>query len=146
MIRVFIFIFSLILPILASADIYRYMDDKGRAYYSNITPKDSRFKKIMVTSCPSNIKALTKSQRIIIEKTIKDGLKDPYSAHFKWSKNFSSCYANIKTYCAFVNAKNSFGGYIGYTPFKVNLVKSKKGWAVDDVEMGNRVYCPQVDD
>ncbi|MFW1945771.1 hypothetical protein ACG93R_19995 [Acinetobacter guillouiae] len=44
-----------------------------------------------------------------IEKLVKDQLKDPQTAEFK----------NVKGKCGEVNAKNSYGGYIGYKRFVV---------------------------
>lgn len=57
------------------------------------------------------VKLPTKTQLKAIQDSVKEALKDPYSAKFK----------NIKvsglSYCGEVNAKNSMGGYTGYTKF-----------------------------
>ncbi|MDZ5458019.1 hypothetical protein, partial [Azohydromonas lata] len=48
-----------------------------------------------------------------VEEAIKDILKDPESARFYEVRRFPNGNA-----CGFVNAKNSFGGYVGKQPFE----------------------------
>lgn len=47
--------------------------------------------------------------------SVASGLKDPNSAQFNGVRLVS--YAGGKVICGTVNAKNSFGGYVGFTPF-----------------------------
>lgn len=65
-------------------------------------------------------KVLNNKERNAIAKAVKDALKDPDSAKFKWMK-LSGKGANregyVGYYCGLVNARNSYGGYTGYTPF-----------------------------
>lgn len=42
---------------------------------------------------------------------------DPGSAQFKGLTRSSPGYRPERTICGFVNAKNSFGGYVGFRPF-----------------------------
>lgn len=59
-------------------------------------------------------KPLTLTNKKQIAAAVRAELKDPDSAEFRWpipkDKNI---------YCGWVNAKNSFGGYIGFQPFAV---------------------------
>lgn len=63
---------------------------------------------------------LTPVQRAAMEKTALAGLKDPESARFsrfKARKVFMPGNKVAIQACGFLNAKNSFGGYTGATPF-----------------------------
>lgn len=67
------------------------------------------------------------------EETVRQALKDPESARF------GDFYYNAKTKkgCLGVNAKNSMGGYTGFTQF--HLRKDDQGWSWDsDVEEGHQ--------
>lgn len=153
MIKIILFIFALILPVIAISDIYKWTDSDGRAYYTDAMPK-SRYKRVIKSRTFQylnsnkylNESPLSKNQKNAIEKYIKNRLSDPYTAHFKWPKNTEVYEGNMVYYCAFVNSKNKFGGYVGYTPFKVTLIESKKGWQVEEAEYGGGVYCSPVDD
>lgn len=71
--------------------------------------------------------ALHKQQ---ISAAVKAKLKDPDSAQFRWPapKEWGS-------YCGWVNAKNSYGGYTGFKPFYVvgGAPNAKKGFIVSTV-------------
>ncbi|MDD9221540.1 hypothetical protein [Enterobacter kobei] len=60
-----------------------------------------------------------------VESTVKQGLKDPYSAHFELG-DFPETDKN-SLYCGLVNAKNSYGAYTGNQLFSVMLMKNDKG-------------------
>lgn len=63
---------------------------------------------------------LTTAQRAAIENAVKVTLKDPDSARFsrfKARKAFMPGNRVAIQACGFVNAKNSFGGYTGASPF-----------------------------
>jgi hypothetical protein len=63
---------------------------------------------------------LTAQQRTVIEKTISAELKDPDSARysrFKARKVVRPGNQVAIELCVFVNAKNSYGGYSGATPY-----------------------------
>lgn len=59
----------------------------------------------------------------MVEEAVKSTLKDPYSAHFTWPNGFVQGWYRPflgKRYegwitCGTVNAKNSYGGYVGAT-------------------------------
>lgn len=72
---------------------------------------------LMICSTPaaaadSTPRVLTPGEKAAIKAAVDDKLKDPSSAQFKWGKWNRSPY-----YCAAINAKNSYGGYIGFVPF-----------------------------
>lgn len=123
--------------------LYKRTDSDGIIHYGREKCPDCKLI-IRGVSC----KAITKSQMELVEKAIKNKLTDPYSAHFKWSKN--ACFKSVAnddiTYCAFVNSKNQFGGYVGYTPFQVTLTPNKGGWKVTDSDIGKEVYCDSIED
>ncbi len=74
-------------------------------------------------------RALTKIERIAIERSVKERLKDPDSAKFKHSKLVQTKKeGNI--YCGLVNAKNSFGGYTGFQPFQTYVAVGTLGKTV----------------
>lgn len=71
-------------------------------------------------------RALTKEERIAIERSVKERLKDPDSAkfkHYKFIKNQDS----VHVYCGMVNAKNSYGGYVGLRPFQSMIAVDTRG-------------------
>jgi hypothetical protein len=70
---------------------------------------------------------LTAKEKAIIMSEVKRELKDPESARFKWPKlakdiDMKSPDVAIN-YCGLVNAKNSYGGYVGDKIFRITL-----GW------------------
>lgn len=66
---------------------------------------------------------ITEADKAAIRETIKRQLKDPESARFRWV-----AYTGLdELYCGFVNAKNSYGGYVGFKPFAVMLATNNMG-------------------
>ncbi|QIO34648.1 hypothetical protein [Bradyrhizobium sp. 1(2017)] len=64
------------------------------------------------------LRELTQTEKSILAKEFSKSLKDPDSAKFEWTKvpkNWSG--KSILDYCATLNAKNSYGGYVGLQPF-----------------------------
>lgn len=59
-------------------------------------------------------KPLTAANKVQITKAVKQLLKDPDSARFRWPG-----VQEWGLYCGWVNAKNSYGGYAGFEPFMV---------------------------
>lgn len=57
---------------------------------------------------------LSEQNKQIIARAVKDQLKDPDSAKFKWPAPLK-----FGLYCGWVNAKNSYGGYTGFQPYMV---------------------------
>jgi hypothetical protein len=78
---------------------------------------------LTLTGCASGIPdsnrsqvQLTKPQQTALEQGIKEGLKDGDSAKFgPFSASIDS--SGHISVCGLVNAKNGFGGYIGYSPY-----------------------------
>lgn len=73
-------------------------------------------------------KELTKQEKIFISNAVTKGFKDPDSAKFKWVKTNNIWGVIDKSYyCGLVNGKNSYGAYVGFKPFFVNVIfKNKK--------------------
>ncbi|MCL4678886.1 MAG: hypothetical protein KJ017_09900 [Alphaproteobacteria bacterium] len=69
---------------------------------------------------------LTEKEKSAITVEVKNNLKDPDSAKFKWEKFIYSGDPTFGSYCGHVNAKNGFGGYTGDQMFSV-LLLSKNG-------------------
>lgn len=67
---------------------------------------------------------LTQTESHFVETAIKNRLKDPESARFQHSPYVSN---GNGAYCGFVNSKNSYGGYVGDTPFMAIVLHDKKG-------------------
>lgn len=60
--------------------------------------------------------SLTPDDKTIIENGVRQSLKDPDSAKFG-PMQASKRSDGAVTVCGYVNAKNSFGGYVGMQPF-----------------------------
>lgn len=75
-----------------------------------------------------NFRDLTAAEKTLIARGVSQGLKDPDSAQFKWSKvGLEMDDLSMIPYCATLNAKNSYGGYIGFQPYyAMILTKDKK--------------------
>ncbi|QOZ55876.1 hypothetical protein [Bradyrhizobium sp. CCBAU 53338] len=56
---------------------------------------------------------LTDAEKKIIANTYGNRLKDPQSAQYRWP-NLIKAQAEGPDYCFQVNAKNSYGGYVGF--------------------------------
>ena len=70
---------------------------------------------------------------------VSASLKDPDSATFKnvkvyRVKNKNTGNVNVSAVCGEVNAKNSYGGYVGYSNFAVMLLGKKPTIAVENSE------------
>lgn len=129
-------------PILTSSkDGMIFLDDKTKIFAASINKDDFAIsdriakKTEQWANCKSIIqphsggassanwkyRKLTKNEIAAIEEAVKDQLKDPESARFKHSMYV----ANGKgEYCGLVNSKNSYGGYVGDTPFMVMLINN----------------------
>jgi len=59
---------------------------------------------------------LTVAQKVAVEAAVRSSMKDPDSARFGGFVAGKSKDGTI-TVCGWVNAKNSFGGYVGKMPF-----------------------------
>jgi len=68
-----------------------------------------------------------------VRAIVTDGLKDPESARFKPFSVVVDGDGNRKV-CGAVNAKNTYGGYVGFTAFAYKL------------ELGDLIFAPQPDD
>lgn len=68
---------------------------------------------------PAHARDLTQAEQQIISEAVGDQLKDPYSARYKWPPLLKE---QQDGYCGWVNAKNSYGAYVGSVPFRTQLV------------------------
>lgn len=64
-----------------------------------------------------NARSLTDSERVAVEKTIREEMKDPDAAKFH-HQDFPYP-EETYTYCGYVNGKNSYGAYAGKQLFAV---------------------------
>lgn len=60
---------------------------------------------------------LSKRQIATVHSGVTNSLKDPESARFGNGLVAGRSSKGVITVCGYVNAKNSFGGYTGMTPF-----------------------------
>jgi hypothetical protein len=74
---------------------------------------------------------ITDAERAAIRVEVRKQLKDPDSARFRWLPSKAG-----DDYCGFVNARNSYGGYAGHTPFMVMLATGSKGPVAIFIGMG----------
>ncbi|MEE9906694.1 hypothetical protein LWV33_03160 [Brucella intermedia] len=70
-----------------------------------------------VSNTPRNSVTLNEAQIEIVKEGIKRSLKDPESAEFGAIKAADTDKKGIFHVCGTVNAKNSFGGYSGQSPY-----------------------------
>jgi hypothetical protein len=61
---------------------------------------------------------LSEAEKSVISEAVLDSLKDPESARFAWPPYRDGS----DLYCGYVNAKNSFGGYVGDARFSAFVV------------------------
>ena len=66
---------------------------------------------------------LSPSETTLIQTAVTGELSDPESARFK----MLPLAIGSDRYCGMVNAKNQFGGYVGYRNFSVWIKKDKNG-------------------
>ncbi len=70
---------------------------------------------------------LNDTEKAMIANAVSGTLKDPASAQFKWAPLVVNTRDGVTDYCGLVNAKNSYGGYVGYAPFYVQIVFDEHG-------------------
>ncbi|WP_022697892.1 hypothetical protein [Euryhalocaulis caribicus] len=76
------------------------------------------------------------TEREKISSAIKDRLKDPESARFKWT-SLRVPRDGLGTYCFLTNAKNSFGGYTGFEAHSITTV-AREGEIVAAIMIGSQ--------
>lgn len=67
-------------------------------------------------------RSLTPAEKSVVEAAASSGLLDPDAAKFKWFK-----YNGSDHYCGLLNGKNSYGGYIGYRHYSVDVKRDGSG-------------------
>lgn len=73
----------------------------------------------------SELRDLTAAEKKLLADGFAKGLKDPLSAQFQWTKVPKKFASEMIDYCGMVNAKNSYGGYVGAMPFMGSIMTSK---------------------
>lgn len=95
----------------------------------------------IIASFPSFSAEINQAQKDSIIDAVKAKLIDEDSAKFKFPLK-----QDDKIYCGQVNAKNKFGGYIGYSAFKVMLLDENSVYVIG-VDSGdsevNRISCAE---
>lgn len=79
----------------------------------------------VLMSANASARELSVKEKQVIEAVAKEQLKDPDSAKFTWQD-----YRGGETYCAYVNAKNSYGGYSGDELLIVGVKLNAKGQVI----------------
>ena len=69
---------------------------------------------------------LTPAQIAAVQESVRDNLKDPESARFGPMFAARPKDGGMPMVCGYVNARNSFGGYVGDQPFIGVLVSNGK--------------------
>lgn len=79
-------------------------------------------------------------ERKAIQDKIGETLKDPYSAQYtfeRWGIPQASFRGATRTVCGTVNAKNSFGGYVGKRAFMVTTARAGDNFDLSDLEVAS---------
>lgn len=96
---------------------------------------------LSITAFTSIAADISQKQKDAITDAVKAKLLDEDSAKFKFPPK-----QDEKIYCGQVNAKNKFGGYIGYSVFKVMLLDESSVYVIG-VDSGdsevNRISCAE---
>jgi hypothetical protein len=87
---------------------------------------------------PLQARELDEKERALIAEVVTASFKDPAAAQFRWLPIPDS--ESLVTYCGLVNGKNSYGGYIGFSPFIALLMLKnatvKEATVIDVAEPG----------
>jgi hypothetical protein len=79
-------------------------------------------------------------ERKAIQDKIGETLKDPYSAQYtfeRWGIPQASFRGATRTVCGTVNAKNSFGGYVGRRAFMVTTARAGDNFDLFDLAVAS---------
>ena len=60
---------------------------------------------------------LSAAEKRLVATEVTERLKDPNAAQFKWPAVTYKPSVPGGAYCGYVNGKNAFGAYVGFTPF-----------------------------
>lgn len=65
----------------------------------------------------------TAVEKKAIQAAVADKMKDPGSVQIKWTQiRPNAADGGVTTYCATYNAKNGYGGYMGFHPLLVGII------------------------
>jgi hypothetical protein len=79
-------------------------------------------------------RSLTAEEKAMISHAVAFKLKDPDAAKFLWTPLVVHTREGVTDYCGLVNGKNSYGGYVGFDKYYVQLGYNDAGkLAVVDV-------------
>lgn len=70
---------------------------------------------------------------------VSDGLRDPLSVQVRHLRKVAT------GYCGQMNAKNGYGAYAGFIPFRVDLVKGVAKYPTSSDQLGFRVETINIE-
>lgn len=76
---------------------------------------------------PRITRELSPYEKSALSKSLAQTLKDPDAVQFRWLPLIVAERDGITDYCAFVNGRNAYGAYIGFTLFYAHLRRNDKG-------------------
>jgi hypothetical protein len=89
---------------------------------------------VLFAASTAHARDLTDAEKQMFMDAVKERLKDPDSAQFRWMPMRDP--PKEEMYCGMVNAKNSYGGYSGFSPFQAMLIGEPHKAAIV-ISMGN---------
>lgn len=106
-------------------------------------PDPSATTKPLVVGWAAKKVPVTAALQAAAEEAVRSSLKDPESARFKPPfMAFKDEKGDIAV-CGYANAKNSYGGYVGFEPFRAFIGERKNGYFAAGAVFGGGQY-PQV--
>ncbi len=93
----------------------------------------------------ASIIELSKSQKELVYKGVRESLKDPDSAKFGTMKSGVD-EKNLISVCGYVNSKNSYGGYVGMTRFLGVINPETNNFGIVDIadSSGIELVCERL--
>jgi hypothetical protein len=92
---------------------------------------------------PATLRDLTPEERTILASLLSRQMKDPNAAQFRWGRIGPPNEVGRSYYCAMVNGKNSYGGYIGYQPF--STIVQFDGGKIAGIRLENTMFASDAD-
>jgi hypothetical protein len=102
---------------------------------------------------PATLRDLTPGERTILAPLLAREMKDPNAAQFRWGRIGPPNELGRSFYCAMVNGKNAYGGYVGYQPFytivqfeggKIAGIRSENTTMANDADKGSAEVVQSV--
>lgn len=112
-----------------------------------VTPSPVETRQSKPLLAPSDLRELSAGEKRVLASILAESLKDPGSAQWKWAKFPKAVFNGETSYCAQVNAKNSYGGYNGFKVFLAVVTVEKgqiKRGAIAGIQDTNPTYAEIV--